>query len=75
MAVEASSISVGRCYVTHDREVRKVLEIDGAKLTFVARGKLAFPTWDREMRHTTTREAFAREVEREVPCDWSTGRR
>jgi hypothetical protein len=70
MAVEVGSLSVGRCYVTHQREVRKVLEIDGAKLTYVARGKLAFPSWDLEMRRSTTAETFARDVEREVPCDW-----
>jgi hypothetical protein len=72
MAVEANSISVGRCYVTHTNEVRKVLEIDGQKLTYVARGKMAFPSWDREMRRSTTTETFARDVEREVPCDWHT---
>jgi hypothetical protein len=70
MAVELSAISVGRCYVTHNREVRKVLEIEGQTLTFVVRGKLAFPTWDHEMRRITTTETFARDVEREVPCDW-----
>ncbi len=72
MTVEAYSISVGRCYVTHTSEVRKVLEIDGQTLTYVARGKLAFPSWDREMRRSTTKETFARDVEREVPCDWHT---
>jgi len=70
MPVEASSLCVGRCYLTHAREVRKVLEIEGQKLTYVARGKLAFPTWDRDMRRATTPESFAKEVEREVPCDW-----
>ena len=72
MTVEANLICVGRCYVAHNSEVRKVLEIDGQKLTYVARGKLAFPTWDHEMRRVTTRETFARDVEREVPCDWHT---
>jgi len=70
MAVEAESIRVGRCYVTPNREVRKVLEIGGQTLTYVARGKLAFPSWDREMRRCTTTEIFARDVDREVPCDW-----
>lgn len=69
MPVEAKAIMVGRCYVTHAREVRKVLEIDGQKLTYVARGKMAFPSWDREMRRTTTTDTFALDVEREVPCD------
>lgn len=68
--IEANSIGVGRCYLTPNREVWKVLELDGQKLTYVARGKLAFPTWDEELRRHTTRETFARDVEREVPCDW-----
>ena len=72
MTVEANSICVGRCYVTHNREVRKVLEIDGQKLTYVARGKMAFPSWDREIWRLTTMETFARDVEREVPCDEPT---
>jgi hypothetical protein len=70
MTVEAHSISVGRCYVTHNNEVRQVLEIDGQKLTYVARGKLAFPAWDHDLWRLTTKETFARDVEREVPCDW-----
>jgi hypothetical protein len=70
MAVETKSICAGRCYVTHASEVRKVLEIDGQKLTYVVRGKMAFPSWDPEMRRSTTTELFAREVEREVTCDW-----
>ncbi len=72
MPVEANQICVGRCYLTHNQEVLRVLEIDGQKLTYVARGKLAFPAWDQEMRRMTTKETFARDVEREVPCDWHT---
>jgi hypothetical protein len=71
MPVEPEAISVGRCYLTHASEVRKVLEIDGQKLTYVARGKMAFPSWDREARRTTTTETFAYDVEREVPCEGS----
>jgi hypothetical protein len=70
MMVDVNSISVGRCYVTPNREVRQVLELDGQKLMYVARGKLAFPAWDQEMQRHTTKETFARDVEREVPCDW-----
>lgn len=71
MTIEAKSICVGRCYVMYNREVRKVLEIDGQKLTYVARGKMAFPSWDREMRRLTTTETFATYVDREVPCERS----
>lgn len=68
--VEVNSIGVGRCYVTPNREAWKVLELDGQKLTYVARVKLAFPAWDKEMQRHTTRETSARDVEREVPYDW-----
>ena len=70
MMVDVNSISVGRCYVTANREVRQVLELDGQKLTYVARGKMAFPAWDQELQRHTTKDTFARDVEREVPCDW-----
>ena len=69
MPVQPSALDMGRCYVTHAGEVRKVLQIEGQKLVYVARGKMAFPVWDKEARRTTTREAFAVEAEREVPCD------
>lgn len=72
MSVEANLISVGQCYLTHKREVRKVLEIEGDRVTYVVRGKLAFPAWDRELWRVTTTGTFAKDVEREVPCDGST---
>lgn len=72
MTVDANLICVGRCYVTHKREVWKVLEIEGGRLTYVTRGKLAFPAWDREMWRVTTTDTFAIDVEREVPCDCLT---
>jgi len=50
--------------------VRQVLALDGQKLTYVARGKLAFPAWDSELQRHTTKDTFARDVEREVTCDW-----
>lgn len=69
MPVDVKAISVGRCYLTHTREVRKVLEVDGQKVVYVTRGKMAFPTWDPEARRSTTKEAFAVEAEGEVPCE------
>ena len=70
MPISAGSIRLGHCYATAGNAVRKVLEIDGMSVTYVMRGKLAFPTWDRRQWQMTTCEAFAREVAREVPCDW-----
>jgi hypothetical protein len=70
MPISAGSIRLGHCYITPSNAVRKVIEIDGMAVTYVARGKLAFPTWDRRLWQTTDREAFAREVTQKVPCDW-----
>jgi len=75
MPINAGSIRLGHCYATATNQIRKVLEVDGMAITYVVRvdGKLTFPTWDRRRRQTTKREDFAREVTREVPCDWERG--
>ena len=70
MAVTSNSLRVGRCYATPLNDVRQIVEFDGSLVSYVVRGKLAFPTWDKKMWRSATREAFAREVAREVPCDW-----
>jgi len=72
MPIDPGSIIVGRCYATPMEEVRKVLEIKGVILTYVARGKMAFPSWDRDMWRCTTIGVFAKEVDREVASDWHT---
>jgi hypothetical protein len=43
MAVTSSSLRVGQCYVTALDEVRKIVELDGSLVSYVVRGKLAFP--------------------------------
>ena len=70
MPIESGSILVGRCFVTPDNHVRKVLELDRESVTYVVRGKLAFPSWDTEAWKVTNRDTFAREVSGEVPSDW-----
>jgi hypothetical protein len=70
MTVESRSISVGKCYSTAKLEVRKVMEIDGQSLSYVVRGKMAFPSWDRQSWHSANRQTFAAEVDNEVPHDW-----
>jgi hypothetical protein len=70
MAVTSGSLRVGHCYATALDEVRKIVEFDGSVVSYVVRGKLAFPTWDKKSWRSATCEAFAREVSREVPCDW-----
>ena len=46
--------------------MRKILEIRGEEVTYVVRGKLAFPSWDQNLWRSTTRDAFAREVKAQV---------
>ncbi len=73
MPINAGSIRLGHCYATAGGAVLKVIDTQGETITYVVRGKLAFPTWDREKWRTASREAFALEVVREVPCDWERG--
>jgi len=70
MAVTSGSLTVGHCYVTPLDDVRKIVELDGSLVSYVVRGKLAFPAWDKQRWVSATKDAFAREVAREVPCDW-----
>jgi hypothetical protein len=73
MPINAESIRLGHCYATAGGDVRKVIELQSDIITYVIRGKLAFPTWDKAKWRTTPRETFAYEVGREVPCDWQHG--
>ena len=70
MPIESGSIRVGRCYVTPNNDVRKVLEVSSAMVTYVVRGKMAFPSWDAKAWQSTNKQNFASEVSSEVPCDW-----
>jgi hypothetical protein len=68
--METGSILVGRCYVTPANDVRRVLAVDGQSVTYVVRGKMAFPSWDPKARQSTNKQNFASEVSSEVSCDW-----
>ncbi|GEM_PF-2401304 len=70
MPIESGSILVGRCYVTPTNDVRRVLEVSSAMVTYVVRGKMAFPSWDPKAWQSTNKQNFASEVSSEVPCDW-----
>jgi hypothetical protein len=50
--------------------VRKVLELDRDSVTYVVRGKLAFPSWDTTAWKFTSKDVFASEVVSEVLSDW-----
>jgi hypothetical protein len=58
---------------TTAQQVRKVREIHGDWVTYVARGKKATPDWEKGARLQTTRLKFGGEV---VPCscDWDPDR-
>jgi len=73
MPINAGSIRLGHCYAIAGGEVRKVIEVQSQTITYVARGKLAFPTWDRGTWRIISRETFAYEVARAVPCDRQGG--
>ena len=68
--METGSILVGRCYATLTNDVRRVLAVDGQSVTYVVRGKMAFPSWDPNAWQSTNKQNFASEVRSEVPCDW-----
>jgi hypothetical protein len=70
MAIGPGSILVGRCYLTHSNTVRRLLEVDVQTVTYVARGKMAFTSWDKGSWHSTSKEKFVSEISHEVPCDW-----
>ena len=70
MPIESGSILVGRCYVTPTNDVRRVLEVSSAMVTYVVRGKMAFTSWDKGSWQSTNKEKFVSEVSSEVRCDW-----
>jgi len=67
--VLASSLRVGACYVTNENELRKIVQFEGGLVCYVVRGKMAYPSWDKERWHSITSQAFATEVLREISCD------
>ena len=62
MAIRYASIAVGKCYTTPTNEVRRIVKIDGMRVTYVTRGKMAFPSWDRHSWLFASKVAFATEV-------------
>jgi hypothetical protein len=71
--LSTGSIGLGHCYVTWGGDVRKIIEVKGERVTFVVRGKLAFPSWDRKLWRSTSKKLFAEQVRGEVPCDSRAG--
>jgi hypothetical protein len=73
MPKETGSMVAGKCYLTHSNTVWRILEVGGGTITYVVRGKLAFPSWDKGSWRSASKKEFATEVNREVPCDWHGG--
>ena len=69
MSTLTSSLRVGACYVTNENELRKIVQFDGGLVCYVVRGKLAYPSWDKQRWLLITTQAFAADVRREVSCD------
>jgi len=69
MGIPAQNISVGKCYITEIGQVRRVLEVKDGRVKYESRGKTAHGgSWG---AGTTVGDGkFARDVEREVPCDY-----
>ena len=67
MAVPPESIEVGKCYLTKQGQVRRVIAIEGGKVTYhVGRQQALKGRWPRRMvaMHAT----FAASLLREVAC-------
>jgi hypothetical protein len=67
MGVPVESVAVGKCYLTGTGQVRRVLEIKEAMVIRIARKDSARRIVGR-LDQSILR--FARDVEREVPCEY-----
>ena len=71
MGIPVSEIADGKCYLTALGQVRRVLKVGNGKVTYESRGKtITKGSWGEQ--NTVLDGRFARDVEREVPCDFST---
>ncbi len=70
MPISSGSIEVGRCFATSDNGVRKVLGIEGECVTYVVRGRMAFPYWDANAWRKVSKLVFAREACSQVADNW-----
>ena len=69
MAIETSSIRVGRCYLTHSNTVRRVLEVDRQSDVRCAR-ETRVSVMGQGSWQSANKESFAREIDREVRRLW-----
>ncbi len=70
MPVNYAEIAIGKCFAMPNNDVRQVVGLDRGSVSYVVRGKLAFPSWDPAAWQTTSQDVFAKEVSTEVAADW-----
>jgi hypothetical protein len=67
VGIPVSEIAIGKCY---QGQVRRVLKVGNGKVTYESRSKkITKGSWGEH--NTVVDSRFARDVEREVPCDFS----
>lgn len=70
MPVSYAEIAIGKCFAMPNNDVRQVVGLDRGSVSYVVRGKLAFPSWDPAAWQITSQDVFAKEVSTEVAADW-----
>jgi hypothetical protein len=70
MPVNSAEIAIGKCFSMPNDDVRQVVGLDRGSVSYVVRGKMAFPSWDPAAWKTMSQDVFAREVSAEVKADW-----
>jgi len=69
MGIPVDSIAVGKCFVTEIGQVRRVLEVKDGEVKYESRGKTAHGgSWGDVAAVADGK--FARDVDREVSCDY-----
>ncbi|GAB6051721.1 hypothetical protein JCM17960_05410 [Magnetospira thiophila] len=69
MSITESDVAVGKCYATTTNQHRRVVAIDGGKVTYESWGGNVLNTGAPLSRNTAKIETFVDAVEKEIPCD------
>jgi hypothetical protein len=69
MGIPVDGIAVGKCFVTEIGQVRRVLEVKDGRVKYESRGKTAHGGLWGDIT-TAADGKFARDVNREVSCDY-----
>ena len=69
MGIPVDGIAVGKCFVTEIGQVLRVLEVKDGKVKYESRGKTAHGGSWGDIAAVADGK-FARDVDREVPCDY-----